>query len=113
MSRQSSIIDDVDLNDVRFGFDRELFSSKPYLSVARTRMWQSIVSRRRQTSSTMITAGPPPQLNENDSVISDTSTLVVANDEGLEVMTDHPITVPYSNTNPLPAIPEKTSKTNE
>jgi hypothetical protein len=113
MSRQSSVIDDADLNDIEFGFDRDLFSSKPYLSVARSRMWQSIMSRRKQTSSTTIMAAPPPQLNENDSVISDTSTLVVANDDGLDVMTDPPITMFYLNTTPLPAIPEQTSKTNE
>lgn len=112
LSRQSSVIDDCDLNDVEFGFDRELLGSKPYLSAARSWMCQAARSRRRQSSSTTITARSL-LANERDSVISDTSTLVVANDDDIEVMTVRSISVPSSDTTPLSATAKQPSKTKE
>lgn len=112
LSRQSSAIDDSSLNEIEFGFDGELFNSKPYLSAARSWMCQAMMSRRKHSLSKTTTASAP-SVNENDSVNSDTSTLVVANDDDIEVMTVHSVAVPYSDTTPLPAIPEQPSKTEE
>lgn len=109
LSRQSSTVDDADLKDIRFGFDTDLFNSKPYLNAARSWMLQSITSRKKQGSSTTITT-TPLQVSENDSVISDTSTLVVANDDEIEMRGSHSVGEPYSKTTPLSSIPEQMSK---
>jgi hypothetical protein len=109
LSRQSSAIDDIDFIDTEFGFERDLFSSKAYRSVARSWMRRSILLRKKQNSSTMITA-VAPQVNESDSIISDTSIPVVAHDDRTVIMTETSISWTHS---PLPEIPEYPSETKE
>lgn len=111
LSRKSSAIDDIDFIDTEFGFERDLFSSKAYRSVARSWMRQSILSRKKQNSSTIITAAAP-QVNESDSIVSDTSTPVMPhNDKSLiHIMTHTSIALEYS---PMPEIPEHPSETQD
>lgn len=109
LSLEGSAIDDADLKDIRFGFDTDIFGSKPYLNAARSWMLQSITPRTKQGSSTT-KMEILLQVNENDSVISDTSTLVVANDDEIEMTSTHSSGEPCSNTTPLPSIPEQLPK---
>jgi hypothetical protein len=106
ISRQSSAVDSVDFVDTEFGFDRELFSSKAYRSVARSWMRQSILRKRNDKSSTVITASLNVDTQEND--ILDTAH--VADDERIEIMVDTTLVLSYSN---LPKIPENASETNK
>ncbi|KAI7970792.1 hypothetical protein EIK77_007972 [Talaromyces pinophilus] len=109
LSRQSSAIDDIDFIDTEFGFERDLFSSKAYRSVARSWMRQSILSRENQNSSTIITSAAP-QVKKSDSVISDTSTPVMPYDEKPSIITHTTVTLGYS---PIPKIPVHLSKTSD
>ena len=65
-------------------------------------MRQSILSRKNQNSSTIITSAAP-KVNESDSIISDTSTPFMPYDEKPLIMTHTTVTLGYS---PMPKIPE-------
>ncbi|OKL58089.1 hypothetical protein UA08_06817 [Talaromyces atroroseus] len=106
LSRQSSAIDDGDFIDTEFGFDRDLFSSKAYRTVAMSSMRQSILLKRKNKSSTIITAAPP--VNTQDDYVSDTAS--AAQGDRIEVMVNSSLAVSYS---PLPKISEQASEANK